>query len=196
MQRSLERRVGAGELAQQREQIALPHVHLGELRAVPRGLEQRHQLVDDALLPLAEPERLAQPLLAQQDVHLRRVALGVDREPHEPGSRALERGERLGELRQRTGAFGRLHTIAHRLLPQLGAAEVVREPSEMVVQPILIDRLDRRADATVQLATPMLEQSVVRHLLREHVLEAVRRLRHDVRLLDEARHLERLERVG
>src|SRR6476469_8389573 len=102
MQRTLERRVGAGELAQQREEIALADVHFGKLRAVARRLQQGDELVDDALLPLAKTQRLAQALLAQQDVHLRRVALGVGRQAHEPGPRALERGERLGELRERT----------------------------------------------------------------------------------------------
>jgi hypothetical protein len=63
-----ERDVSSAEVAQQREKITLAQIHLCEVCTIPGGFEQPDQLLNEFLLPLTQPERLAQPLLPQEDV--------------------------------------------------------------------------------------------------------------------------------
>jgi hypothetical protein len=113
----LQRRVRRVEVAQQRVQIALPQVDLGDLRRIVVWMQQRDHLVDEALLSLPQAKRLAQPFLTQQQVDAARPATGVRGESSEPRARPLQQFHGLGKLRQDRRPVGGLNGVLGGLVP-------------------------------------------------------------------------------
>ena len=62
---------------------------------------------------------------------------------------------------------------------------MVGEPLGVVGQPVGVDALEGLDDASVQDAAALVEQSAVRHLVRQRVRERVLDLREELRLVDE-----------
>ncbi len=74
------------------------------------------------------------------------------------------------------GLLGRVHVVAERPLPVLGAAEVVGEGLVVLGQPVGVQLLDGGADQPVQLAASLQEDALVRDVVDQRVLEHVRQL--------------------
>src|SRR5262249_30101610 len=61
---------------------------------------------------------------------------------------------------------------------------------DLLREPLRVQRLDRRDDASVQSAPPVLQDAPVGHLMRERMLEGVFEVRKDARLVQELGGLE------
>ena len=183
------------EPSEQRVQVSLPQAGFRQPCRLAGWLQQGHQLVDDSLLPPAEAERLAQTLLPEEDVDQPLPPLGIVGQAEEPALGPLQQLQGFRELAEIVGARRRQPGVAHRARPPFGPAEMLHQPSEILVQASLVPRLDRLADPAVQLLPLVVEQAPQRGLLGEPVLEPVGRLGHDPDLLDDPGGLERLQRL-
>jgi hypothetical protein len=83
-----------------------------------------------------------------------------------------------------------LQEILQSLGPLLPFREVVGENLELISQPVRVQFLDRQGDQAVQFPAPLHQERVVRHLVRQGVLEHIRQLGEEALLVD---HLDRLE---
>ena len=111
-------------------------------------------------------------------------------EAAEGPERLLQVGEGLAVGRPRHGPEPRLAEIGDRLLPQLPAQGVVGQPLGLLGDALGREPLDGLGDAGVQGALPVVEQPLVRHLVRERVLERVLEVRKEPGLVEELRGLE------
>src|SRR5207245_7231556 len=105
----------------------------------------------------------------------------------------LEPHPSVRERRPRGRLEPGLPEIVHRLLPQLGPKSVMGEPLDLLAQALPVKRLDRGDDPRVQLAPPLLQESAVRHLVRERVLEGVLGIRIKPGLVEELGALQAIE---
>ena len=64
-----------------------------------------------------------------------------------------------------------LLAVGHRLGPHLAAQGMMRQAFHLIVQSLPGQRLQRRDDARVQPAPPLLEQAPIGHLMGEGMLE-------------------------
>ena len=83
------------------------------------------------------------------------------------------------------GPEPRLAKIAGRFLPQLPAQGVVGEPLGLLGAALGREPLDGLGDASVQGALLLMEQPLVRHLVRERMLERVLEVREESGLVEE-----------
>src|SRR5262249_58174334 len=65
-----------------------------------------------------------------------------------------------------------------------------RQPLHVLREPLRVQRLDRRDDASVQSPPPVLQDAPVGHLVRQRMLEGVFEVREDARLVQELGRLE------
>src|SRR5438067_1486602 len=92
-------------------------------------------------------------------------------------------GERLAvEVERRlvgeagAGAVTGADEVLERLLPRLAVHEMVGQLLVVLAQAVGIEILDRLADGAVKLTSPLAQQTVVRDVLDDGVLEDVRGL--------------------
>ena len=111
----------------------------------------------------------------------------------EDAQRLLEPGPGVRERRPRRRLESGLPEIGHRLLPQLAPEGVMGEPLDLLAQAIPVERLDRVDDPRVKRAAALLEQTAVRDLVRERVLEGVLEIRIEPRLVEELGGLQVVE---
>src|SRR6266508_4654575 len=83
----------------------------------------------------------------------------------------IVRGIRVRGSRERFAA--RLSEVAGRLVPEIRRPGVVGEPLGVLAQAIPVECLDGPNDLRVKLATALLQQAGVGHLMRERVLEGI-----------------------
>ena len=104
--------------------------------------------------------------------------------------RLLEAADGLpvGRAAERLGAG--LAEIGDRLLPHLAAERVVREPLDVLGEPVGVEPLDGLDDPGVEGAPPLLEQAAVGDLVGEGVLERVLEVGEEARLVEELGGLE------
>ena len=122
------------------------------------------------------------------DGQLRRLpGLG---ETTEGSERLLQVGDGLAVGPPRHGPEPRLTEIGDRLLPQLPAQGVMRQPFCLLGHVLGREPLDGLSDAGVQGALPVVEQPLVCHLVSECVLERVLEVRKEPGLVEELRGLE------
>ena len=141
------------------------------------------------------------PVTREQAQHLAPAVMdlhdprGLERGTH---SRAHLQGPRvevqrglvgIGGLRAVTGA----DEVGEGLLPVTAVLEVVGQLLGVLGQAVGVDLLDGEADRPVQLASALLEQALVRHVLDERVLEDVRGLGRQAQLVDDLEVLQLLE---
>ena len=172
--------------AQQREELTLPYKHRGPLdRRFLR--DQGQKLVDDGLLAIPASQRLEVPLLLQKKANQGGAALRV-RPPAtlDPFMGAFEHAHGLLDAPQAGGPLGSRESVPHGPVPVLGTGEVGGEPLGELVQATLVDRLHGLADQRVPVLPLALQQTVVGHVQRESVLEAVGGLWHKSGALDQA----------
>src|SRR5207245_295579 len=86
-----------------------------------------------------------------------------------------------------------LPEIVHCLLPQLAPAGVMRETLDLSAEPIRMEYLDRVDDPCMKRPPPLLQQTSVRDLVRERVLEGVLEIRVEPALVEELGRLESVE---
>src|SRR5215813_4810440 len=70
----------------------------------------------------------------------------------------------------------------------------MRQAFDLFFEPLRVQRLDRRDDASVQSTPPVLQDAPVGHLVRERMLEGVFEVREDARLVQELGGLEMAQR--
>ena len=104
--------------------------------------------------------------------------------------RLLEARHRFAVCRRREGFRARLPHVGDGLVPDLAAGGVVRQALGVLDESIRVQALDRRRDPGVQLAATLGRQALVRHLVRQDVLEGVRMLREETGLVQELGRLE------
>ena len=104
--------------------------------------------------------------------------------------RLLQVGDGLAVGGPRHGPEPRLAEIGDRLLPQLPAQGVVGQPLGLLGDALGREPLDGLGDAGVKRAPPIVEQPLVRHLVRERMLERVLEIRKEPGLVQELRRLE------
>ena len=104
--------------------------------------------------------------------------------------RLLQVGNGLAVGGPRHGPEPRLAEIGDRLLPQLPAQGVVGQPLGLLGDALGREPLEGLGDAGVEGALPVVEQPLVRHLVREGVLERVLEVREEPGLVEELGGLE------
>ena len=139
----------------------------------------------------AEAERLAHPLLLQQQIDDQVTVVGQAGDPLE---HPIERCQRIGELTQRDGPLGGAPAEADRRRPVFGQREMVGEQRRVFVHPIDVRGRERAADGPVKHFALVPDEAVVTDLLRQRVREAIADRRRDRGPLDESCHVERSER--
>src|SRR5262245_34128195 len=88
------------------------------------------------------------------------------------------------------GSCPRLTLVRDRLVPDLAPKGVMREPVDLVDQAVRVPRLDRRQNPRVKRASVRLQQTAVRDLVRQGVLERVLEGGKEERLVEEFRSLQ------
>src|SRR5262249_7173893 len=78
-----------------------------------------------------------------------------------------------------------LAEIVHRFLPQFALDGMMGKPLNMLAEAIPVEYLNRLDDPRVKLAAALQEQTAVRHLVRERVLEGVFEIRRQPDFVDE-----------
>ena len=126
-QRRAERAIGGIESLEQRREVALAEVDLGQPGGTALSCEMRDQRVDDLLLARAQAERLAQPLLLEQQVR-REIALFALGQPADPLERLIHRAQRVGELADRDRPLRGATAETDRRRPVFSVPEMMREP--------------------------------------------------------------------
>jgi hypothetical protein len=108
-----------------------------------------------------------------------------------------QRGKCLVEIRNGLaigaacyGAKPRLAEIGDRLLPQFPVQGVVGQPLGLLGDALARKPLDRLGNARVQITSPVLQQPLVRHLVRERMLERVLEIGKEPDLVKELRALQ------
>ena len=187
--------VGGVEPLEQRRHVSLTQVSLGQALGGAVRRKERDQIGGQLELPPAQPERFAQPLLPEQHVGDPIAAAGLVGQTRQPGLHALEHAQRIRQLTQFGGARGRPAAVVDRLFPCLGMAEVVREQVERLLERVGTRPFDRAPDRPVQRRPLVRQQALVGHFLREHMLEAIHRIRHHPDLLDDACVLQPFDRT-
>ena len=161
--------------------VSLSQVRLGQAGGRASGRQERDELFDNLLLPAAQAERLGQPFLVKQQIHDRVRAGVVIGQLRDPAPDALQRRQRVGELRQRSRALGRSTAVVDRFTPRLGVCKVMGEQGRKVGSAIFVIPLEGPSHHLVERAPLPFEQAVVGDLLRQHVPEAIRGLGQDAR---------------
>ena len=146
-----------------------------------------HQRVDDPLLTSAETQRLAHPLLLEQQV---REDSAPPRGAGRPLEHLIERRERIGELAERDRALGGPAAEPDGGGPVFRAPEVMREERRAVVHPVGVRGLQRASDRPVEHLALVSDQAVVADLLREGVRETIADRRSGRGPLDQTRRFE------
>ena len=113
---------------------------------------------------------------------------GLGETPEGP-ERLLQVGNGLSVGGPRHGPKPGLAEIGDRLLPHLPAQGVVGQPLGLLGDALGREPLDGLGDAGVQGALPLVEQSPVRHFVRERVLERVLEVGKEPGLVEELRGL-------
>jgi hypothetical protein len=111
-------------------------------------------------------------------------------ETAEGPERLLQVGNGLAIRGPRHGPEPGLAEIRDRLLPQLPAQGVIGQPLRLLGDALGREPLDGLDDAGVQGTLPVVEQPLVRHLVRERVFERVLEVRKETGLVEELRGLE------
>ena len=104
--------------------------------------------------------------------------------------RLLEAHYRLAVGRARLGFVPGLAAIGQGLLPHLAPQGMLRQPFHLVVQSVPCQDLQRLNNMRVQHAPPLVQQTLIGHLMGEGVLEGVGALRKQARLIEKLRRLE------
>ena len=119
-QRRAQRAFRGIEAFEERGHVSLSQVRLGQSRRRASGRQEGDELFDNLLLTAAQAERLAEPLLLEQQIHEHvRAAVAIG-QVRDPAPDALQRRQRVGELGQRSRELGRPAAVADRLGPCLG----------------------------------------------------------------------------
>ncbi len=155
-ERPIECGLGLIESPEQRVEVALAQVRLAEARRIARRSEERHQLIDDPLLPAPQAQCLAKPLLPEQDVDQHLARSGPLGEAEEPALGPLQDLQGLGELAQRVGPLGGDPRVQYGLGPLFGAAEMLHEAADLLVEAGAVQALDGLAHPAVQLLSLVL----------------------------------------
>jgi hypothetical protein len=138
--------------------------------------------------PIAERDERVPEVEPEVDGQLGRLpGLGETAEGLE---RLLQVGNGLAVGGPRHGPEPSLAEIGDRLLPHLPAQGVVGQPLGLLGDALGREPLDGLGDAGVQGALPVVEQPLVRHLVRERVLERVLEVRKEPGLVEEFRGLQ------
>jgi hypothetical protein len=87
-----------------------------------------------------------------------------------------------------------LPEIGQGLLPEFAADSVVRDPFNVLVDPASVQPLDGRGDARVQVPAPLLKLAAVGDLVGQRMLEGIREIRKEARLVEELGALEMKDR--
>src|SRR5215813_14641022 len=99
--------------------------------------------------------------------------------------RLLEAAHRLSVSRARQGLGAGLPVINNGLLPTFALYGVVGEPLDVLGDPIPIRTFDGADDASVKGLAPVLRHGAVGDFMSERVLERVRGIRKEARLVQE-----------
>jgi hypothetical protein len=91
----------------------------------------------------------------------------------ESAERLLKPAPGVLERRPRGRLASGLLEIVHRLLPQLAPDGVMGEPLDLAAEAISVERLDRLDEPRVKAASTLLQQSPVRDVVRQRVLEGI-----------------------
>ena len=104
--------------------------------------------------------------------------------------RLLEGGHRLavGRARQRLGP--RLPAVGHSLVPHLTPEGMVRQPVDLLGEPLRRQPFEGLDNAGVQRTPPLLEDSPIGYFVRQGVLEGVFQVREQVGLVEELGRLQ------
>ena len=191
-ERGGERPVGGVESLEQRREVALAEIDLGQPRRASFACQVRDQRVDDLLLTGAETQRLAHPLLLEQQIH-RQVGL-VAGQAAGPLEHLIQRRQRIGELAERDGALRRATTETDRGRPVFGAPEMMREQRRPFVHAIRVRGRERAPDRPVERLPLVPDEAVVADLLGQRVRESIADRRSNRGLLDEPRRFQRVDR--
>src|SRR5262249_18948704 len=104
---------------EQRAQVTLALIRLGQLIQLVRRFEEPTQLVDDSFLPSPESEGFTESFLPEQDVDQSFPPFLVIGHPEQPALGSLQDLERLGVLTQSVEASRRQPCVVDRLGPAL-----------------------------------------------------------------------------
>ena len=118
------------------------------------------------------------------------------RQPLEDDKRLLEPDPGIRERRPRGRLLPGLPEILHRLFPQLPLDGVMGESFYLLAKAIRVQPFQRPDDPCVKLAAALLQQSAVRDLVRECVLEGVLEIWKEPRLVNELGGLQAVERAA
>src|SRR5262249_6536365 len=99
----------------------------------------------------------------------------------------------IAERRARRGLEPRLSQIVNSLLTQLSSQRVMGEPLHLSAQVILVEPLDRIDDPAVKRSATLAQQSAVRDLVQERMLEGVLEIRIEAGLVQELGGLQGVE---
>ena len=108
----------------------------------------------------------------------------------------LEVSHRLAERGTVVGPGTGLLAVGHGLVPHLAPNGMMGEPFHVLIEMIGMELLHRLDEAGVERASTILEQSPVRHFVRERVFERVLKLREKPRFVEEFRRLQAGERFA
>ena len=98
--------IGCVESLEQRQEVALAQVDFGQSRGATVAGQVCDQRVDDLLLTGAKSQRLAQPLLLEQQID-GQIALIFRGQAADPLQDLIECRQRIVELAERAGALSR-----------------------------------------------------------------------------------------
>ncbi len=176
--------------------VAYRVAELPEPPLITQGLRQRFGLTEGVKAPVhrfsERPERIGKGETEVDGLGERVALLGEMLR----GDQCLLKGRhRLPERRARHGLAPCLPVIQQRLVPDLAPEGMVGQAVNMVGQAVACERLKGLDDPRVQHPPPLWEQTAVRHLVGQRVLEGVGVFRDEVGLVEELGRLEVSEAV-